>query len=104
MGVTVTYVHRGVPGDLTCVYGEDIIDLGRSFFSTPDGTDTVSPDKKDRKGWGSGFSGLAQCLGSLQFGQLCMKVGKLTPHLRHLTISTFFSLCSAAGAGCAGTG
>jgi len=38
MGVTVTYVHRGAPGDLTCVQGEDVVELGRSFFSTPDRT------------------------------------------------------------------
>jgi uncharacterized protein len=38
MGVKVTYVHRGAPGDLTCVLGEDIVDLGRSFFSMLNGT------------------------------------------------------------------
>jgi len=38
MGVTVTYVHRGIPGDLSCVRGEDVVEIGRSFFSTPDGT------------------------------------------------------------------
>lgn len=37
MGVVVTYVHRGVPGDLLSVRGEDITDLGRSFFSIGEG-------------------------------------------------------------------
>ena len=30
--VVVTYVHRGGPDDLAYVKGEDITDLGRSFF------------------------------------------------------------------------
>jgi hypothetical protein len=30
--VLVTYVHRGAPGDLACIRGEDIKNLGRSFF------------------------------------------------------------------------
>ncbi len=32
--VVVTYLHRGAPGDLTVVRGEDITELGRSFFRT----------------------------------------------------------------------
>ncbi|MCX6650471.1 MAG: RNA repair domain-containing protein [Methanomassiliicoccales archaeon] len=37
-GVTVIYLHRGALEDLACVRGEDIIELGKSFFSTADGT------------------------------------------------------------------
>jgi len=32
-GVRITYVHRGAPEDLMTVRGEDVSDLGRSFFS-----------------------------------------------------------------------
>ncbi|MCE5260510.1 MAG: RNA repair domain-containing protein [Euryarchaeota archaeon] len=31
-GVVVTYIHRGAPGGLASVMGEDITELGRSFF------------------------------------------------------------------------
>ncbi|MBN1109200.1 MAG: DUF504 domain-containing protein [Methanomassiliicoccales archaeon] len=33
-GVLVTYVHRGAPGDRLTIRGEDITELGRSFFRT----------------------------------------------------------------------
>jgi len=36
-GVLVTYVHRGAPGDVLIIRGEDIVELGRSFFSTRNG-------------------------------------------------------------------
>lgn len=35
--VVVTYVHRGGPDDLASVRGEDISDLGRSFFTVGEG-------------------------------------------------------------------
>ena len=35
-GVKVTYVHRGAPGDILTIHAEEIISLGRSFFSTVD--------------------------------------------------------------------
>lgn len=35
--VTVTYVHRGAPGDQRTIRGEDIAELGRSFFKVGDG-------------------------------------------------------------------
>lgn len=35
-GVKVTYVHRGAPGDALTIHAEEIISLGRSFFSTAD--------------------------------------------------------------------
>lgn len=28
----VTYVHRGAPDDMAVIKGEDIVELGRSFF------------------------------------------------------------------------
>ncbi|MHC1708797.1 MAG: DUF504 domain-containing protein [Methanomassiliicoccales archaeon] len=31
--VVITYVHRGGPDDLASVRGEDITELGRSFFT-----------------------------------------------------------------------
>jgi uncharacterized protein len=34
--VRITYVHRGAPGDVLTIPGEDIRVLGRSFFSTAD--------------------------------------------------------------------
>lgn len=36
-GVVITYVHRGVPEDLARVKGEDVTELGRSFFITGEG-------------------------------------------------------------------
>lgn len=36
-GVSVTYVHRGAPGNLATVKGECITELGRSFFIVGDG-------------------------------------------------------------------
>lgn len=36
-GATVTYVHRGAPNDLMTVKGEDITELGRSFFRVGEG-------------------------------------------------------------------
>ena len=33
-GITVTYLHRGAPGDRLTIRGEDIVDLERSFFVT----------------------------------------------------------------------
>jgi uncharacterized protein (UPF0248 family) len=36
-GVVVTYVHRGGPDDLANVRGEEISDLGRSFFTVGEG-------------------------------------------------------------------
>lgn len=35
-GVTVTYLHRGVPGDRRTIAGPDILELERSFFVTAD--------------------------------------------------------------------
>jgi len=35
--VIITYVHRGGPDDLASVKGEDITELGRSFFTVGDG-------------------------------------------------------------------
>ena len=35
-GVNITYVHRGAPGDLMSIQGEDITRLERSFFVTCD--------------------------------------------------------------------
>ena len=32
--VVITYLHRGAPGDLASIRGEEIVELGRSFFST----------------------------------------------------------------------
>jgi uncharacterized protein (UPF0248 family) len=34
--VTVTYLHRGAPGDRLTIKGSDIIELERSFFVTAD--------------------------------------------------------------------
>lgn len=34
--VVVTYLHRGAPGDLSAVRGEEIVELERSFFVTAD--------------------------------------------------------------------
>ena len=36
-GVLVTYTHRGAPGDVLTIGGEEITELGRSFFSTRNG-------------------------------------------------------------------
>jgi uncharacterized protein (UPF0248 family) len=36
-GVVVTYVHRGGPDDMEYVKGEDITELGRSFFTVREG-------------------------------------------------------------------
>jgi len=36
-GVVVIYVHRGGPGDRASVKGEDITELGRSFFTVGEG-------------------------------------------------------------------
>ena len=36
--VLVTYVHRGAPGDVLTISGKDIVELGRSFFSTGEAT------------------------------------------------------------------
>jgi uncharacterized protein len=33
-GVSVTYVHRGAPGDVLTIPAEDIVSLGHSFFAT----------------------------------------------------------------------
>jgi uncharacterized protein (UPF0248 family) len=33
-GVSVTYVHRGAPGDVLMIPAEDIVSLGHSFFAT----------------------------------------------------------------------
>lgn len=35
-GTTVTYLHRGAPGDRVSIKGEDIVELERSFFVTAD--------------------------------------------------------------------
>ncbi|MDW5563364.1 MAG: RNA repair domain-containing protein [Methanomassiliicoccus sp.] len=35
-GVVITYLHRGAPEDRMSVRGEDIVELGRSFFVTAD--------------------------------------------------------------------
>jgi uncharacterized protein (UPF0248 family) len=35
-GVTITYLHRGAPGDRLSVRGEDVVELERSFFVTAD--------------------------------------------------------------------
>ncbi len=34
--VTVTYLHRGAPGDRLAIKGSDIVELERSFFVTVD--------------------------------------------------------------------
>ncbi|MBI0583656.1 MAG: DUF504 domain-containing protein [Methanomassiliicoccus sp.] len=34
--VVVTYLHRGAPGDVATVRGQDIVELERSFFVTAD--------------------------------------------------------------------
>jgi uncharacterized protein len=34
----VTYLHRGAPGDKVTVRGKDIMELGRSFFTTAEAT------------------------------------------------------------------
>ena len=34
----ITYVHRGAPGDVMTISGRDIVELGRSFFSTAEST------------------------------------------------------------------
>jgi uncharacterized protein (UPF0248 family) len=34
----VTYVHRGAPGDVLTISGKEIVELGRSFFSTAEAT------------------------------------------------------------------
>jgi hypothetical protein len=31
--VLITYVNRGAPGDVARINGEDIVELGRSFFT-----------------------------------------------------------------------
>jgi uncharacterized protein (UPF0248 family) len=36
-GAVVTYIHRGGPDDLASVKGEDIAELGRSFFTVGEG-------------------------------------------------------------------
>ena len=36
-GVVVVYVHRGAPDDLASARGEDIAELGRSFFTVGEG-------------------------------------------------------------------
>ncbi len=36
-GVVITYIHRGGPDDLASVNGEDITELGRSFFTLREG-------------------------------------------------------------------
>lgn len=36
--LTVKYISRGSPGDISSLEGESIDDLGRSFFITCDGT------------------------------------------------------------------
>jgi uncharacterized protein (UPF0248 family) len=36
VGVWVTYVHRGAPGDVMTIPAQDIVRLGHSFFSTAD--------------------------------------------------------------------
>jgi uncharacterized protein (UPF0248 family) len=33
----ITYVHRGAPGDLAIISGEEILGLGRSFFTVGNG-------------------------------------------------------------------
>lgn len=35
-GVWLTYVHRGAPGDVLKIPGENILSLGHSFFATAD--------------------------------------------------------------------
>jgi uncharacterized protein (UPF0248 family) len=35
-GVTITYLHRGAPGDRLTIKGSDIVELERSFFVTAD--------------------------------------------------------------------
>jgi uncharacterized protein len=34
----VTYVHRGAPGNVLTIPGKDIVELGRSFFTTGEAT------------------------------------------------------------------
>lgn len=34
--VTIYYLHRGAPGDIMSINGEDIVELERSFFVTAD--------------------------------------------------------------------
>lgn len=36
-GVVITYVHRGGIDDMAYVNGEDVSDLGRSFFTVREG-------------------------------------------------------------------
>lgn len=36
-GVVITYIHRGGPEDLARVKGEDVAELGRSFFTAGEG-------------------------------------------------------------------
>jgi uncharacterized protein (UPF0248 family) len=36
--VEVTYIHRGAPGDVMAITGEQILDLGSSFFETDSAT------------------------------------------------------------------
>ncbi len=36
-GTVVTYVHRGGPDDLAMINGEEIAELGRSFFTVGQG-------------------------------------------------------------------
>jgi uncharacterized protein len=35
-GATITYIHRGAPGDIISIGGGDIVELERSFFVTVD--------------------------------------------------------------------
>lgn len=35
-GVVVTYLHRGAPGNMMTIRGEDIVEMERSFFVTAD--------------------------------------------------------------------
>ena len=35
---TITYVHRGAPGDVMTIRGSEIVDLGRSFMTTREAT------------------------------------------------------------------
>lgn len=34
----IWYVHRGAPGDVLRITGEDIVSLGKGFFDTADAT------------------------------------------------------------------
>ena len=56
----VTYVHRGAPGDVRTISGREIVELGRSFFSTEDSSipyhriiliRLISPDGKVERSW-----------------------------------------------------